>query len=203
MSRHRQRARSDPRLAVEGPGTSNLPRGAVSAAGGASSPRGKAALFGAVFLLLLLVFSSIASSRLVGVALHDRLTRIIAWMAASVLALFGSTETSGQYLSFNGFGAFIEGACDGLQPTYIYICAVLAFPSGWRAKMWGLLMGIPAIYAINLLRILTIMVCGAVWPSLTEGLHVYGWQAAVIVLTMALWVFWVERFAGHGRQADV
>jgi len=127
---------------------------------------------------------------------------MIVILAAPLLSLFGSTTTSGHYLSFNNFSASIEGACDGVQPTYIYICAVLAFPSRWRDKGWGLLIGIPAIFLINLIRVGTMMVCGAYWPSLFEQVHLYGWQALVIVFTMSVWVFWAERFARPGYQAS-
>jgi exosortase H (IPTLxxWG-CTERM-specific) len=161
----------------------------------------RSARFGVVFLLLILLFSSVASSRLVGVVVHEHLTRLIAMLSAPVLALLGDATASGHYLNFNGFGASVEGACDGVQPTYIYICAVLAFPSRWRDKGWGLLIGIPAIFLVNFVRVVTVMVCGAFWPEFFERVHLYGWQALVIVLTMAIWVFWAERFVRRGHQA--
>ena len=37
----------------------------------------------------------------------------------------------------------------GVLPTYIYVSAVLAFPSRWRDKAWGILIGIPSILFIN------------------------------------------------------
>jgi|SRR3989338_8541783 len=165
-----------------------------------ASPGRRMTLFCVVFLLLILFFSSVTSTRLVGVVLHEHLTRLITTIAASVLALFGDVAVSGRYLSFNGFGASIEGACDGVQPTYIYISAVLATPSRWRDRAWGLLIGIPIIFLINLIRVGTVIVCGAYWPKWVDWVHLYGWQALLIVLTMAAWVFWAERFARRGYQ---
>ena len=159
------------------------------------------ARFCVLFILLIVLFSSITSTRFVGVVLHDHLTRFIATLSARVLALFGTALASGQFLSLNGFGASIEGACDGVQPTYIYVAAVLAFPSTWRAKGWGILIGIPAIFLINFIRVATIMLCGAYWPNWFERVHLYGWQALVIALTMAVWVFWAELFVRPGHQA--
>jgi len=80
--------------------------------------------FCVVFILLIVLFSSITSTRFVGVVLHDHLTRFIATLSARVLALFGTALASGQFLSLSGFGASIEGACDGVQPTYIYVAAI-------------------------------------------------------------------------------
>jgi exosortase H (IPTLxxWG-CTERM-specific) len=154
-----------------------------------------------VFLVLIVLFSSLTSSRLIGVVLHERLTRLIATLSASILAFLGDASSSGPDLSFGGFHASVDGACDGLQPTYIYVAAVLAFPSRWRDKGWGILIGIPAIFLINLIRVVTMMLCGAYWPDLFEWVHLYGWQALVIALTMAVWVFWAELFVRPRDQA--
>jgi len=150
--------------------------------------------------MLILLFSTVTSSRLVGVLLHDRLTRLISNLSAWVLALFGRATALGHYVGFNDFGASIEGACDGVQPTYIYICAVLAFPSTWRDKKWGILIGVPAIFLINLVRVVTMMMIGAYWPHLFERVHLYGWQALVIVFTMAVWIVWAEGLARRGGR---
>lgn len=157
--------------------------------------------FCVVFLVLIALFSWAASSRLSGVILHERLTGLLARISVPVLALFGEASASGHVLRFNGFSASIEGACDGIQPTYIYLAAVLAFPSRWRAKGWGVLIGIPAIFLINFARIVTVMLCGAYWPELFERVHLYGWQALVIALTLAVWVFWTEVFVRPGDLA--
>jgi exosortase/archaeosortase family protein len=119
---------------------------------------------------------------------------LLASLAVPILAPFGNAAAFGHDLVFNGFRASIEGACDGVQPTYIYIAAVLAFPSRWRDKGWGILIGVPAIFLINFARITTVMMCGAYWPEFFERVHLYGWQALVIALTLAVWVFWAELF---------
>jgi len=155
--------------------------------------------FGGLFLVLVCLFSWLASSRPSAAIVHEPLTRLLASLSVPILALFGNAAAFGHDLVFNGFRATIEGACDGVQPTYIYMAAVLAFPSQWRAKMWGILFGIPAIFLINFVRIATMMLCGAFSPELFERMHIYGWQALVIALTLAIWLFWAELFV---RQSD-
>jgi len=88
----------------------------------------------------------------------------------------------------------IVEACDGILPAIIYLSAVLAFPSRWIDKGWGILIGFPAIFLINLTRLVTLMFVGANWPDLFEQVHIYVWQALVIALAMVVWVFWAERF---------
>jgi len=154
--------------------------------------------FGTVFLVLVALLSWLTSSRPSATILHEPLTRLLASLSVPILAVFGNATAFGHDLVFNGFRATIEGACDGVQPTYIYIAAVLAFPSQWRAKVWGILLGIPTIFLINFVRIGTMMLCGAYSPELFERVHLYGWQALVIALTLAVWVFWAELFVRQG-----
>lgn len=147
-----------------------------------------------VFLVLVCAFSWVTSARSSGEPLHEALSRTLAKMSVPVLSLFGSATADERTLVFRQFSASIEGACDGVQPTLIYLAAVLAFPSRWRAKAWGVLIGVPAIFLVNFVRIVTVMLCGAYRPEWFERVHLYGWQALVIAFTLAVWLFWIERF---------
>ena len=159
-----------------------------------SSTRPLQLRFGLVFLALIVVFALLTSNPFAERMLHEPLSRLIAAVSTAFLSLFGTTLISGNSLSFNGFSASIEEACDGILPTYIYLSAVLAFPSRWRDKVWGILIGIPAILLINVIRVVTLMIFGAYWRESFERVHIYVWQALVIALSLAIWVFWVERF---------
>jgi exosortase H (IPTLxxWG-CTERM-specific) len=157
--------------------------------------------FCSTFLVLVAFCSWLTSSQSVGRPLHEHLAPLLATLSVPVLALFGRVSAAGSYLTFDGFTASIEGACDGAQPAYVYLSAVLAFPSRWRDKGWGLLIGIPAIFVINLVRIATMMLFGAYLPQWFERVHLYGWQALVITLTLAVWVFWTELFVRPGNRS--
>jgi len=122
------------------------------------------------------------------------MARSFAILSMLILSLLGQASASGTVLVYNGFEVAIVEACDGILPATIYLSAVLAFPSRWLDKAWGILIGLPAIFLINLARLVTLMIIGDNWPGLFEQVHIYVWQALVIALSMAVWVFWVERF---------
>jgi exosortase H (IPTLxxWG-CTERM-specific) len=160
-----------------------------------ASSRAELTRFGILFISLVILFSYLSSTRIAARFLHDPLCGLVARSAVPFLSLWGDASSAGSLLNLDGFSVSIVEACDGVLPAYIYLCAILAFPSRWSAKLWGVLLGIPAILLINLFRVVTLAIVGARWPDLFEGVHIYVWQALVIALSMALWILWAERFA--------
>lgn len=158
------------------------------------SPRRLIIRFSALFLFLILCFSTLFSTGPAQQQIHEPLARFIARIVGTLLSPLGQTSIQGNYLGFKGFQVTIVEACNGILPTYIYLSAVLAFPSDWRAKGWGMLIGIPAIFVINLVRVASLMLLGAYRPEIFERVHIYVWQALVIALTVAVWIIWAEKF---------
>lgn len=146
------------------------------------------------FILFIILFAGLTATAVADRYLHRPLARLFASLSVPFLAPFGEIQASGTYLTFRGFGVEIAEACNGVLPTYVYLSAVLAFPSRWRDKLWGILIGIPAVFLINLVRIVTLVMFGAFWPDQFEQVHIYVWQALIVALSMGIWVFWAERF---------
>ena len=147
------------------------------------------------FVLLLAGGAALETSGAAGRFLHEPLTRILARLTVTLLAPFGPSGSLGLFVHFRGFYIEIADACDGVLPTYIFLAAVVAFPASWKEKGWAILCGVPAIFTMNLARLLSLLVLGAYWPGLFESVHIYVWQALVIAFSLALWVFWAERCA--------
>lgn len=160
--------------------------------------------FMVVFLGLIAAFLTAGNTAIAQQSLQAPLCNAVAALARLPLALLGEASARGNWLGFDGFGAVVVEACNGFLPTAIFVAAVLAFPCGWRAKACGVLLGVPAIQAINLTRVVSLMVLGAHWPAAFERVHIFVWQTLVIACTMALWVGWVDAFVepDEVRRAD-
>jgi exosortase H (IPTLxxWG-CTERM-specific) len=156
------------------------------------------ARFAILFLSLVAGFALIASTDWAAAAIHDPACRVVTILSAPVLSLFGDVYAQGTFIQFGGFSASIVEACNGVLPAYLFVSAVLAFPCSWRAKLLGLLIGVPGIFLINLLRVVSLMMVGAYWPEFFERIHIYVWQGLVIALSMGIWVFWAEVFVRPG-----
>jgi exosortase H (IPTLxxWG-CTERM-specific) len=151
-------------------------------------------VFAALFLGLAIVFHVAASTELADRHLGEPICLAVATISAALLSPFGSAAVDGTRLVFDGFRVVVAEPCNGILPTTLYLAAVLAFPSTWRARLYGILIGIPGIFLVNVLRVVSLMIVGARSAAIFEDVHVYVWQTLVVALTVALWVFWVERF---------
>ncbi|HOO97162.1 MAG TPA: archaeosortase/exosortase family protein [Caldisericia bacterium] len=114
-----------------------------------------------------------------------------------LLNLFGINTTfepifSGNYgafLNLQGFYMEIIYECTGIYAWIVYSAAVLAYPTtNYMKNVYGFLIGIPAIYLINLLRFIVLGFVAAYWPAAFDFLHAYLWQ--LIIIGFILLLFW-------------
>jgi len=123
-------------------------------------------------------------------------------LAAGVLGLFGSDVSQGErVLVFEGHTALIVEECTGAYEVIIFCAAVLAFPTGWRQRLAGFALGIPLIYAVNVLRIATLLAVGRYQPGALDFLHLYFWQATLILMITGTWLLWIALVVRRGQAA--
>ena len=124
-------------------------------------------------------------------------------LASGVLSLVSSdVSQGGRVLVLSGHTALVVEECTGLYEVLIYGAAVLAFPAGWRQRLLGLALGIPLIYAFNVLRIATLLAAGRYNPAALDFLHLYLWQATLILVITGTWLLWIALVVRRG-QADL
>ncbi len=124
--------------------------------------------------------------------INQLLIRATATIEYALLAPFtDQAALKNTYLQFGSFGVEIISECTGLFEMAIYAACVLAFPTSWRNKGLGLLFGIPAIYAFNILRILCLLLVGRYAISSFEFFHLYFWQGTLILMITSVWMLWI------------
>jgi exosortase H (IPTLxxWG-CTERM-specific) len=133
-------------------------------------------------------------------------TAFIAFFSSKVLNLFGTAASvSGTHLSSKDFGINIVDGCNGVFATAILLAGIVAYPSKIKDKLIGILIGIPAIFIINQLRVVSLFYLGRSYPTVFEEVHVYVWQPVIIIFAILVWDFWARNFVQKGkvRQASV
>ena len=84
----------------------------------------------------------------------DEMSFFTANAVYETLGLFwANVGLSGRSVSLGGFTVFVIGECVGLLEFVIYSVFVLAYPTEWRAKFLGLVIGPLVIFAFNVSRI--------------------------------------------------
>ncbi len=159
----------------------------------------QALLFAAVFLGTLALVPLLFQIEAVDRVLIERLNQGIARAGGAVIDLTGiDTSVRGTTIMAEdgAFSVDIVRECSGAYVMAVFIAAVLAFPSSWKEKLAGIAIGIPGVQAINLIRVVTLFHVGVWRPDLFEQTHIYVWQTGVIILSMAIWIFWAEVLVG-------
>ena len=84
--------------------------------------------------------------------------------------------------------------CGAIEIMAIFVAAILAFPTLWRKRIIGLVVGIPIMYGVNIFRLTVLAMIGAVDQSRVwfNFAHEYVWQAVYIIFVVAVWLVWVE-----------
>ena len=103
------------------------------------------------------------------------------------------TLVSDKVVSYRGFAVHIIEECTGIYEVLIFAAAVFAFPTMWPKKWVGLGLGIPILYVFNVLRIAVLMLVGKYLPEYFDFMHLYFWQATLILMITSVWLLWITQ----------
>ena len=163
--------------------------------------------FFAIFLVIQAVLFGVEMLNPVQQAVVGPWTGLVAKMSAGVVHFFDPSVISyGRVLQSakTGFGVSIEPGCNGVEATIVLVAAMLAFPSSWKMKLWGIGLGFIAVQAANLVRIVSLFFIGQWSYKVFEFAHLYMWQALIMLDVLVVWLLWMrfvaKREAGPNRS---
>ena len=179
------------------------PRAAPPAPGTSWRRRRPEIRFLALFVLLLGGGFSLVSLRSVNDHAIEPFTAGIARASGAALDLLGQhTSLAGTVIRSPRFAVNIRNGCNGVETMLIFLAAVFAYPARWRARVAGLALGIAAIQAVNLVRVVALFLTGVYLPRLFDTSHTVVWQTLVILFGVLLWISWASRFAARFDSDD-
>jgi len=101
----------------------------------------------------------------------------------------------------------VERGCDAVEPTALFVAAVLASPVPWLSKLPAVLVGTLILAIVNVVRIVSLFLSAVYWRKAFDILHLDVWQAAFILLAILMWALWaswaVRRSAVGGVRVHV
>ena len=144
-----------------------------------------------LFAVLMAVFSAITFLDFVDKGVFPAYMRFNARASVVILNVFGEgARTNGTMVTSSRFSVDIQHGCDAIDPSALFIAAVLAVPTSLRSKIPGLLLGTVALAVINLIRIVSLFYTGIYYPRAFQAMHVDVWQPIFILLALTFWVIW-------------
>jgi len=121
-------------------------------------------------------------------------TTLVTSAASLLMNIFGASSwVVDNHLSTASYAINVVDGCNGIYATAILISGVLAYPSSWREKAFGLALGVAAIFGLNLVRVISLFYLGEHYPSIFHEAHIYVWQPIIIVWAIFVWDFWSRK----------
>ena len=134
----------------------------------------------------------------------DALARGLAYMAGFALGMLGvPASLDGAVINMDGFAAVVVAECTAIELILVFSAAVLVSPVSLKARLWALALGVSALCALNLVRIVSLMLVGAGFPEYFEMAHLKVGQTAMAVATLAMWLLWLRWASGSERTSEL
>ena len=117
-----------------------------------------------------------------------------AQITSILLKIFGiHSVVSGETISFAGVNFDIIFECTALFPIIIFLSAVISYPASWKNRGFGLLIGIPLIYFLNIIRLLILSFVGIKYPLAFQYVHSFLWESLFLVFVIIIFYVWVKK----------
>jgi len=158
--------------------------------------------FFTVFVVILVTLFAAELTQPAQSALVLPWTEALARISSGLITLFDSHVAAfGKILqsTSNGFAISIEAGCNGVEAAIILIAAMLAFPSPWKHRVIGILAGLAAVQALNIVRVISLFYLGQWSPRAFEWAHLYLWQALIMLDVLIVWMIWIRTLPPPAR----
>lgn len=158
-------------------------------------------VFGAVlglFYLVYLPFSQTQAYRSY-LALIAEASGLLLWILGYDVTVIGRSIGS-----VPDFAVSIVPGCDGMEAIALFASAVLASPVAFRSRLWFMVIGVVALLAVNVVRVVTLFLTGLYLPETFETMHWDLWPGVLIVVVLICWLIWARWAVRHrSTQSDV
>ena len=145
------------------------------------------------YIAVMGLFYALWSTKFIEVYFERPLLELNAKIGGFFLNLLGqNTETVNNNISSSRFSIEVYLGCDAVEPTMLFVAAVLLYPISFATKIPGIIAGSVFLLSINMLRIISLFLIGVYWPQAFDTMHYEVWQVIFIILPLVSWVVWLN-----------
>jgi exosortase H (IPTLxxWG-CTERM-specific) len=88
----------------------------------------------------------------------------------------------------SGFAYQISRGCMGLVPAAFFAVSVIAYPISVSRKALAMVVGLPVLFALNMVRLVHLFYLGVHRPDLFHLAHQVLWQGGIIAVVFLMWL---------------
>jgi exosortase/archaeosortase family protein len=119
---------------------------------------------------------------------------------AWLLRLLGAgVSAQGTLLEVKDLRFAVVTDCTPLGPMLLLWGAILAFPAPLRSKLLGMVLGGALLTALNLVRMVSLILLGMARPELLPVAHLLVWQSVMVLAAVMLWLAWLAMYTRAAR----
>jgi exosortase/archaeosortase family protein len=142
-----------------------------------------------------------------GFALLETLVYLVLWrnalfapyarVSANLTALFFGPWIDGvramdTALVSSQFSIQVRPGCDSYQASAVLLAGIAAFPAPLARKLTGALLGVALLFALNVLRLGTILLVGIHRRELFDRMHLEILPGVFLFAALGLWLAWTS-----------
>lgn len=109
----------------------------------------------------------------------------------------------GTYITLGNNYWEVSSECTAVNVVILFASFVLAYGASLKAKILALITGIPFIVLANLARLFVLAWITELFPGQSRFFHDYAWQAAFVILVVAMWLAWIELVVKREKNSPV
>ena len=126
----------------------------------------------------------------------------LAGVSTIALEILGSpVSLDGAVIATNGLVVVVAHQCTAIELILVFSALVLVCPVSLKVRAYALLLGIPALCALNLIRVISLVLIGIGFPQHLDTAHLVVWQTFMVVAAFTMWLLWL-RWAYNVRRDD-
>ncbi|MGB2987508.1 MAG: archaeosortase/exosortase family protein [Phycisphaerae bacterium] len=121
--------------------------------------------------------------------------RLNTTVSGAILRVFGQDVTvhDQAIISAKGPSIEVERGCDAVEPSALFVSAVLASPVPLLSRLSAAAIGTIVLMLLNLIRVVSLFLVRVYYPQAFDTMHLDVWQALFIFLAIVFWAMWASR----------
>jgi len=158
------------------------------------------------FILLYVIYMIVAFILVDYKPVHDFLhldefyTSAVVYLSKFVIELIDiPVRADGALLYLSSSAMEVKFGCNGLEAILLLVAAILAYPSSFKAKITGIILGSTFLQFFNIIRIALLAWVLEKHPTIFPIMHEYITQSIMIAIAFVIFLVYLQNVTRHEK----